>query len=323
MNSADRLRPRLAVYAPLALALVALLITAPSGRYAATDEAKAPGALDQVPVDREPPPAKKEDQALEEFLRIYRLEPGQNLKHVPPPRPKGITALWAKQRFRIDNGAEMFGAMTFVWYGPNRLFTSSMTSEDQGFHVRDLPRYFEMAIFPNEIEGDADLLNATIAGDWIYRAGVPAEQMIAAIESRLQRALRTRLTVKFRRVERDVVVVRGSYRYSPLPDRSNDKIEIYGKQLVPGGGGGGGTFPQFLKWVGEGIGRPVVSELTEPPKGNVSWSYNGRHPFTEQTKREDHDEALVLKHLQEQTALTFSRERKPVQILFIERVKAK
>jgi hypothetical protein len=39
-------------------------------------------------------------------------------------------------------------------------------------------------------------------------------------------------------------------------------------------------------------------------------------------RREDHDEALVLQHLQEQTGLTFARERKPIRILFIERARS-
>jgi hypothetical protein len=107
--------------------------------------------------------------------------------------------------------------------------------------------------------------------------------------------------------------------------RGTNEIEIYGKQVVPGGGGaGGGTgeFSTFLRWVGEWIGRPVLSEVEAPPKGQITWYYNARSPFTEQMRREDHDEALVLQHLQAQTGLTFTRERKPIRILFIERARS-
>ena len=76
-----------------------------------------------------------------------------------------------------------------------------------------------------------------------------------------------------------------------------------------------------MKWVGEWIERPVVSEVWPPPKNHFSWFYNARSPFTEQMRREDHDEPLVLQHLHEQTGLTFTRERKPIRILFIERSK--
>ena len=118
--------------------------------------------------------------------------------------------------------------------------------------------------------------------------------------------------------------LRGAYRHSPLKDRAPNEIEIYGKQVVPGGGGaGGGTgeFSTFLKWVGEWIGRPVVSEVEAPPKGQITWYYNQRDLSTEQTRREDHDEALVLQHLQEQMGLTYTRERKPIRVLFVEQAK--
>jgi hypothetical protein len=126
-----------------------------------------------------------------------------------------------------------------------------------------------------------------------------------------------------RQVERDVVVVRGRYHYSPLSGRSDNQIEIYGKQLGDRetGGGGAGQFQDFLRWVGAWIERPVVNEVEGPPKGNVGWHYNARSPFTEKERREDHDEKLVLQHLHEQTGLTFTRERRPIRILFIERAK--
>lgn len=190
-----------------------------------------------------------------------------------------------------------------------------------------------MDVYPSEIEGDPELLKMEVSGDWVYRQGVPAEPMVRSLEAILQRTLQQRITLRFRQVERDVVVVRGEYRYSPLAGRSKNQIEIYGQQnqieiygqqVLPGGGGAGGgsgKFPEFLKWVGEWIERPVTSEVEAPPKESLHWSYNARSPSTEQMRREDHDEALVLKHIEEQTGLTFTRERKKIRVLFIERVK--
>ncbi len=268
--------------------------------------------------------SKTEDQALEDFLRIYRLDHDENLKHVPPPRPEGIRAYWRKERAGFANSPDQFGAMTFRWQDPDRLVNWSMTSADAGFRVRDLPKYLEMDIFPAEIDGDPDLLKTTVAGDWIYRVGTPAERMVRALEIRLQRSMRKWITLKLRTVERDVVVVRGEFRPTPVVGRAKNEIEIYGKQIVAGGGGAGGgsgTYSEFLKWVGEWIERPLVSEVQPPPKNRFSWFYNARSPFTEQMRREDHDEPLVLQHLHEQTGLTFTRERKPIRILFIERAK--
>jgi hypothetical protein len=282
-------------------------------------------ATTQIQAQAAPKPddPKKEDPALAEFLQIYHLEPRQNLKLVPAPRPKGIDAYWKQAHPGFGNRPDQFSAMTFRWKDPDRLRSWSMTTAE-GFRLRDLPRYLQMDIYPTHIEGDPELLEATIPGDWIYREGAPLDQMVKALEARLQRTLRMRVALQFREVERDVVVVGGTYRYSPVANRSNNEVEIYGKQIVANGGGaggGGGTFAEFLQWVGEWIERPVISEVEAPPTQSISWYYNQRSPFTDQTRREDHDEALVIQHLQEQTGLSFTRERKHIRILFVERPK--
>lgn len=304
------------------IVLAALWVPSPDS-WGADDPEKD----DPQTTEAKPAPGKSDDKALKEFLDIYSLVPGQVVKRIAPPRPAGIQAFWKKERPGFANREDQFGAMTFRWSDPDKLVNWAMTSSDMGFSLRDLFRYFELDIYPAEIEGDPELLNAPISGDWIYRSGVSAEQMMPALELAVQRALklspRRRITMRFRQVERDVVVVRGEYRYAPVAGRAKNQIEIYGQQIVPGGGGAGGgsgPFSEFLKWVGEWIERPVVSEVQTPP-GSIEWFYNARSPFTKQMQREDHDETLVLKHLQEQTGLTYSRERKTIRILFVERPK--
>lgn len=267
--------------------------------------------------------ADDDDPALKEFLEAYRLEPGQVLKRVPKPRPEGVRIWWKQKYPNHGNQPHQFGALMFRWRDPNQLENWGGTTGD-GHSLRSLLRYLEMNIYPAEIDGDVKLLDTIVTGDWIFRDGVNEERMIRALEAILQRTLRLRISLAFRQVEREVVVARGRYRLARVAGQTKDEIEIYGKQIVPGGGGAGGgtgTFSEFLKWVGEWIERPVVSEVEAPPKERVTWNYNARSPFTEQMRREDHDEALVLQHLQEQTGLTFTRERRTIRILFIERAK--
>ncbi len=217
--------------------------------------------------------------------------------------------------------------MVFGWSDPGRLkVRASLFDGDrtEGWTLRDLPRWMKLDIYPEQIEGDPQLLKTEVSGDWIVREGVPDEQIVLPLEAIVQRALRQRITMAFRQVERDVVVARGRYRYTPLVGRSDNQIEIYGKYLDDKGmgGGGSGEFPDFLRWVGAWIERPVLNEVEAPPKVNVGWHDNVRSPFTEKEHREDHDEALVLQHLHEQTGLTFTEERRPIRIRFIERAKS-
>ena len=276
-----------------------------------------------TPIGTDVGDAQDDQRALEEFLEAYRLAPGQVLRRVPSPRPEGFRAWWKSKYPKRGNQPDRFGAMVFRWRDPDRLENWGSTT-GEGYSLRQLLRYLEANIYEAEIDGDRELLETIVTGDWVYRDGVEAERKVRALEAIIQRVLRLRISLAFRRVERDVVVARGKYRHSPLEGRGKDVIEIYGKQVIPGGGGaGGGTgdFADFLKWVGEWIGQPVVSEVEAAPGGRVTWHYNARSPFTEQMRREDHDEALVLRHLEEQTGLTFTRERKPIRILLIERAR--
>ena len=243
----------------LSLMATTLLLMTPPGRAQVATADERGGLTPDTGEAQES--LKTEEQSLEDFLRIYRLDRDENLKHVPPPRPEGIRAYWKRERAGFANSPDQFGAMTFRWRDPDRLVNSSMTSGDAGFRVQDLPRYLEMDIFPAEIDGDPDLLKTAVAGDWIYRVGTPAEQMVRALEIRLQRTLRKRITLKLRTVEREVVVVRGQYHSSPVTGRAKDQIEIYGKQIVPGGGGGRRFRHVFgVPEVGRGMDRAAGRE---------------------------------------------------------------
>jgi Protein of unknown function (DUF3738) len=78
-------------------------------------------------------------------------------------------------------------------------------------------------------------------------------------------------------------------------------------------------FEEFLGWLGRWIGTPIVSEVDLKPTNQVSWHLHERSPSTEQTRSEDHDPTLVLGNITLQTGLTFTLEKRPVRILFVER----
>ena len=267
-----------------------------------------------------------DELALKQFLELYSIAPGQNLKRIQPPRPDGIHVYWKRKYPTSRKPVDEVRAFTFGWTDPDHLqFRWSLFGGPAGHPLRDLPRFMNMELFPAQIEGDPELLQTEISGDWVFREGVPVEQLIPTLESILQREFRLRITLAFREVERDVVVARGRYRYAPLPGRSDNSIEIYGTYLdtkgTGGAGGGSGEFPKFLRWVSDWIERPVVSEVEAPPKENMRWHYNAHSPSTEEERRQDHDEASVLQNLEEQTGLTLTREKKPIRVLFVERPK--
>ena len=280
------------------------------------------GSSDAAPPDKKPKP---DEPAAADFQRSYSLKPGEDLKLIPPPRPRGANAWLEKEKSHLAGRLEEITAMTFGWRDPDRLKQwSAHFGGHEGWPLRSIPRYLEMDLHEYEIAGNPELLKTPIRGDWVYREGVSDERKARALEGILKKTLDPKIVVEFRLVERDVVVVRGKYRYAPIGDRTNNQIEIYGKQIVKGGGGhggGSGKFPEFLKWVGSWIETPVVSEVADPPNEMLSWSYNGRNPATAKERQEDHDETLVLKHLEEQTGLTYTIEHRDIRVLFVDKAK--
>jgi hypothetical protein len=98
---------------------------------------------------------------------------------------------------------------------------------------------------------------------------------------------------------------------------------IYGRELemkkAGHGGGGNGPFPNFLESLMTWMDRPILTEIEAPPKYRIAYEYTLRSPFADKGRRDDQEEAMILQHLHEQMGLTFTRERRALRVLFIER----
>jgi hypothetical protein len=265
----------------------------------------------------------------------YRVEPGKVLKRVAPPFPKERMEYYRighpSQAQSVPDGPS---AMIFQ-QRDGKLKNWSMTfSGDSGHSVEGLITGLT-GIRSQMIEG-GDVREARVPGDWVLRVGATDAKIIKQLAEILRNELSLDVQMEFREIERPVYVARGKYTFTPveggrareatiLTDRTQvtDSIEIFGKQLVPnsGAGGGSGKFDTFLAWLGDWIGEPIVSEVTSPPAGKLSWNLHARSPFTDQTRAEDHDPMLVLPNITAQTGLTLTLERRPVKTLFVEGTK--
>jgi beta-lactamase regulating signal transducer with metallopeptidase domain len=183
------------------------------------------------------------------------------------------------------------------------------------------------------IEGPAELLSSPAPGDWVVRVGAPQELIAAQFETILRKDLKIPARLSVREVHRPVIVATGDYRFTPLPGRAGqetliltdetvttDPIEIFASEIIPdsGSGGGTGSLDEMLQWVGAWIELPVVSEVQEQPSRQISWRLNGRTPFTEAMRAEDHDADKVLANVAKQTGLRFRRETRPVRVVVAE-----
>ena len=158
-----------------------------------------------------------------------------------------------------------------------------------------------------------------------------------------RRDFRLPIHLEFRNEPRDIYVARGRFHFTPLQiegDRFGPKagkrtelsgdINIFGRRTYPGpitAGGGSGDFNECLKWVGRWIETPIVNEVTDAPE-EVSWRLHAAFRPGRKVQRshkgqvgtdEDHDPALVLANIERQTEVHFTKERRSVKILFVEK----
>jgi hypothetical protein len=264
--------------------------------------------------------------ALADFRRRYRLAPGEIVKRIAPPFPPSRLAdlhrryPFVAERHRDDRIlAIIYPARDGTLSNPS--FTFSGDPKSEGLTLSALIEAIT-GFSPQDVEGDVRLLQAEVPGDFVFDAGAPAERRVAALERIIAEEGHLPARLAVREVECEVVVARGHFRFRPL-EVGRNTVEIYGATLTPGlGSGGSGDFTEFLRWVGRFIEphRRIVDEIESRPEGQLSWHLNSRSPFTDQMRREDHDEQAVLGHLAEQTGLTFTTERRKVPTLFVERV---
>lgn len=267
----------------------------------------------------------------------YGLASGQYLRRIAPPFAPIRMEYYRAAHPQTPPLHGGVAAMTFFWTDEG-LQANGMTfgSPDDGYNLTSIVD-FVLDLKSPFIEGPRDLLiRQRIPGDWVVRRGLADAKAIAAreLESMLRKELSLPIRLELREVEREVYVASGEYRYSPLPGRGKaklqmtdetrevDQVEIYGKEVVPGGGGAGGgsgEFSMFLDWLGRWIAVPIISEVKDPPRHWLGWMLNWREPQTPQSMAEDQDAALVLPNITAQTGVTFEKEKRAVRILFVER----
>jgi hypothetical protein len=295
------------------LGLSAFLL--PTWRARAVPQASAPQPdAPAAPVG----PGDEDDKALELFREVYALGDGEVMKRVAPLYPPG-RRVYFRRRFPNRDALDPDGPPNtiFSWRGKDLDGSPSGWSNGrvQGAHFL----WQMVGVFPQDIEGDLNVLKAPIRGDFVIRDDAPPEQRAARLEEILRRECGLPVKLTFREVERPVLVARGKYRYTPHPNATQGTgIEIFGKAFGYQGGGQG-SFAEFLGWVGMYTTRPVINEVEEAPRGKLVWMVHRVFNFHQKENLDEAERKLALEHLTEQTRLTFVEDKRRVRTLFVER----
>src|SRR5207237_6880261 len=118
----------------------------------------------------------------------------------------------------------------------------------------------------------------------------PMERRIKSDESILREVTKRNIVIDNRSVERDVILVKGEWKFSPLDAADATQrtgVQLFSDKLdTPPARILSTDFTQFLGYVEGVTDRKVINEIKKPPTTNVSWSINnsGRQVFKSEEK---------------------------------------
>lgn len=253
----------------------------------------------------------------------------QKVALTPPvtnePQEKTLT-LSKEERFKYISGT---GLNIYEWDKGN-LKLKTQVPGDEPSPLFNVVRVLT-GLQPVDLSGNSRLwVHTKLGGDFIIRKGTSTAAIIDELSSVLLNDLKMGVYLKYKKVDRDIYVARGTFQAAPIGPawrRPQDKSYlIYGKE-GPGpnkqhGAESAGKFQNFLKAIGSRVGRPVLSEIKNPPKGYIGW--RTYYDNSERTTWEDFPKnfaknpQLVLQHVSEQTGLTFQEENREVRLLFLQ-----
>lgn len=280
---------------------------AASDDIAASETALAEEARDQAPAGA----------WRARFEEVYRFDEDQVLKRIAPPfipeRADYYRAEHPSQAAAISRPPDYF---TFHWDG-------ELTNWGLGFSggSRSLSGVIilSLGISRGRFEGSDDILNMPVPGDWIVRPSADPQALLDALAEILREDLDVNLRFERQPLRRTVVVVSGSYDFSPLENApfAPNSVHIFSEGFNDGSGGGTGTFSRFLDHLGNYLGYRFLNESEVPDDTEVVWrNHRSAHLSDMEQTDEDTPELLneVLQNLRAQTGLKFTAEEREIDL---------
>jgi RNA polymerase sigma factor (sigma-70 family) len=295
---------------------VAAAVMTPASRSVATPAAPAPG----WPASPQAPSAKTPKDALE---RTYVLDAGEDLKCFKPPRDARIAHSEGEGLVNTNENADIF----FRWRDGKRKWAMTFGS-GRGPELRSVFAPI-LGLEDQEVEGDPDLLRFPMKADFLVRDGVPPRGLLKPLEEILLRDFDMPARLTLSEEVRDTIVMRGRYAFHPASQQARDaaalanpdRIEVYAHEVgdprFPGNDNVvTGWFASFPGLLAGHIGLRVIDETEAPPRSPLAFHITGSR-LPEPIGAEEREP--TLKHLTEQTGLTFRAERRKVRVLRVDR----
>lgn len=251
---------------------------------------------------------------LEQFRKAYAINENHVLIRISPPFPAARNEIYFAQAHPSYSRANPPQSMIVHWnkQGEPEIWTSWSQPQQLGGLLEGV-----VNVFPQEIEGNTDLLQTPLPGDFVVGTDTMAPSpflqnaVCRDIEGMLFQELTMPVTLKFQTVPRKVIVLSGHWKYTPVTGAAaqSQQVVFYSTRFDPrrSMSSGDGPIYWWAKQLGKYINEQVVLEADQLP-GSAGWIASNS-PV---------DKKLVLQHMQEQTGLKWSEEMRNVRRLFID-----
>jgi len=255
------------------------------------------------------------------FYSVYRLNEGEILKRIAPPfipqRKDYYEHEHTSQALAIPEPPDYF---TFHWDGKLKNWGLGFMGQ---VHNLDAVLRHNLIIGADQFEGQDELLQIEMPGDWIVRSDATQAEMLKALEKILKNEIGREIHFIKREVERPVIIASGNYEFHPLSGTYDDsQINFYSDTLDPDEGSGGGPADSLSDIFDVLAKRTGLQVIDNSQPGDFKSIGYGHHRSSGLTRIKDPTEKekklqLLLDNLARQTNLSFKIEIQPVEKWFV------
>jgi RNA polymerase sigma factor (sigma-70 family) len=274
------------------------------------------------PTDSSAPAQAAPSTRPTDFASYYALQGNEVFKRITDA-PPGLRNQFLQKKHRPAEkpyqGGHFFAAssragMGVNLYSPQLDYTLGQLLNLVGF-IRNASAV--------ETEIDGGLANTRLSGDIIFKSDASDDAFSTGLAKFLHDEFAIDAAVTYRDVPRKVIVLHGHCKFTPLPqapasfDMPQPCLEIFGSYALDkhsrnDGSSEGGLGHLARDW-GDYLNEQTFIEADGLP-GFWSMRTYGHLPGDRQNRD------LILRHIQEQTGLTWTEETRTVSRLFIEKV---
>ena len=249
--------------------------------------------------------------------KLYSLEEGEVLKRIGPPFPLAQKYVSQLLGHAPDLRRAPDKTSRILEYKENGKLSFRHQYNGGIFKVRQLAEQF-FQLHPSAIEGDNELLEMRIPGDFVVRVGAKRKDLEAAFKQMLETEWQKDLAVQTPKVDRPLYVASGTLDLNPVNGQkevdvnAGPKSEAYPKLIQRG------NAQDFIRSLSKYINCDVKIENVDNGDDEFWWSersYNLNAHSPED--RYDFHIENVLKIVSSQTGLKFEKRSSPKSILSI------